>query len=167
VRSGNRLRQCAARGHTQGTIRTIATERENTLCPPADEARELHGPGAASRETDAAAGCKRYFDAIAAHDLDALLDAMTPDYSRQLRDLRRLPDFGAFFKLWCESPGRLCAVISSAVRGNWATVALDLDNALVFARLRLFGGRWLIDSERVTQASKAPARRKEAAPTPR
>lgn len=147
----------------------IATEPESTLCPQTDDAREQHRPTPATsaRETDAAAGCRRYFDAIAAHDIDAVLDAMTADYSRQLRDLRRLPDFSAFFKLWCESQGRLCAVISCAVRGDWATVALDLDTALVFVRLRHLGGRWLIDSERVTQARKAPARRREPAPARR
>jgi hypothetical protein len=107
-------------------------------------------------------GCKSYFDAIAARDLESVLDAMTPDYGRHLRDLRRLPDFDAFFSVWCESQGRFLSVISSAVRRDGATVAFYTDKALVFAKLRRIGGRWLVDSEQVEQARKAMATRPRA-----
>jgi hypothetical protein len=105
-------------------------------------------------DPDTAAGCKRYYDAIAARDLESVLDAMTPEYGRHLIDMRNLPDFGAFFLLWCECQGRLARVISSSVRGDSASVAFETDKAIAFAKLRRIGGRWLIDSEQVKQARK-------------
>ena len=106
-----------------------------------------------------AIGCIRYFNAIAARDLESVLEAMTPEYGRQLTEMRRQPDFGAFFSLWCESQGRLLSLISSSVRGDSASVALDTDTAVVFAKLRRIGGRWLLDSEQLEGARKVSALR--------
>ena len=112
---------------------------------------EIDLPAAMDETHDLAAGCKGYFNAIAARDLEAVLEAMTPDYARQLRDMRRLPEFDALFSLWCAAQGRLISVLSSSIRGDWASAALDTHNAVVLARLRRIGGRWLIDSERIAQ----------------
>ena len=105
-------------------------------------------------DADTAAGCKRYYHAIAARDLEAVLDAMTPAYGRHLSEMRSLPDFGAFFLLWCECQGHLVSVISSSVRGDSATVAIETDKAVAFAKLRRIAGRWLVDSEQVGQVRK-------------
>jgi hypothetical protein len=116
---------------------------------------ERSEPAIQDLDAHPAAGCTRYFRACAARDLEAVLDAMTPEYGRQLSDMRRLPEFDAFFSLWCENQGRLLAVLSTSVYGDCATVAVNTDHTLVFVKLCLIHGCWRIDSERVAVARKA------------
>jgi len=95
------------------------------------------------------ATCRRYFRAIGARDLDAMLDAMTPEYGVHLREMRRLPEFAAFFSLWCENQGSVVSVISSSVNVDVASVVLDTQTAIVRVALLRIGGSWLVDSEQV------------------
>lgn len=121
---------------------------------PTESCTNAQDDGLPMLDPDPATGCKRYFQAIAARDLESVLEAMTPEYGRQLSGMRRLPEFGAFFSLWCESQGRLVSVISSSIRGDCGSAALETDSAVVFAKLRRIGGRWLIDSEQLERARK-------------
>jgi hypothetical protein len=137
------------------------TGTENERHPYFDEEelpRECDGSTTVcAPDPDPATGCRRYFHAIATRDLESVLDAMTPEYGRQLSDVRRLPDFDAFFSVWCESQGRILSVLSSSVRGDSASVAIDTDKAVTFAKLRRISGRWLIASEQVERTRKVAA----------
>jgi hypothetical protein len=135
------------------------TENERRPCLDEEELpRECCGSTTVDApDLDPGTGCRRYFLAIAARDLESVLDAMTPEYGRQLRDIRCLPDFDAFFSIWCESQGRILTVLSSSVRGDCASVAIDTDKAVTFAKLRRINGRWLIASEQVERTRKVSA----------
>ncbi len=100
-----------------------------------------------SQLDDPIAACRRYFDAIVARDLEAVLESMTPEYGGQLRELRRAPDFGAFFSLWCETQGRLVSIVSCTTGGERANAVLDTGETLVRATLRRCADRWLVDAE--------------------
>jgi len=103
--------------------------------------------------------CERYFRAVRARDLEAVLDAMTPNYGRGLRAMRNDPDFPAFFQVWCDTQGRRVTMLASTVDGDAATVLLDAGRALVQMHLVRSAQRWRVDAEDVQLLRNGAGRR--------
>ena len=91
---------------------------------------------------------REYLRAIARRDSDAVLEAMTESYGRQLRALRHTLDFGPLFELWCLSQGDVPAISRCHVDGDRASVEARGRAVLCRADLRWIDGRWRVDAER-------------------
>lgn len=131
-----------------------ATRGADPRC--AADRTETRKPAAADHPVSA---CERYFRAVRARDLEAVLDAMTPNYGRGLRAMRNDPDFPAFFQVWCDTQGRRVSMLASTVDGDEATVLLDAGRALVQMHLRRSAERWRVDAEDVQLLRNGGARR--------
>ena len=126
--------------------------REDAASAAANRAESAPPDAAASRaaaahEAELGAVCERYYRAIGARDADGVIEAMTARYGGQLRQMRQWPEFGAFFRLWCEAQGTLKRVLARQLDGDSGTVLLDLGGELVRVALRRIDARWLVDSE--------------------
>jgi len=106
-------------------------------------ARQLPG-----HDADVLDACARYFRAVAARDVEGVLETMTAHYGNALRQMRQWADFCAFFRLWCEAQGQLKRIISNHADGDTATVLADIGSEVVCLDLRRVDGKWLIDAER-------------------
>jgi hypothetical protein len=101
---------------------------------------------------------REYLSSIAQRDCDAVLEAMTEDYGRQLRALRHTLDFGPLFELWCQSQGDVPAISRCQVEGDRATVEARGRTVWCRADLRWIDGRWRVDAERHEIVKEAPGK---------
>ena len=102
----------------------------------------------AGHDADALDTCARYFRAVAARDVEGVLETMTARHGNALRQMRQWSDFCAFFRLWCEAQGQLKRIISHHADGDTATVLADIGSDVVCLDLRRIDGNWLIEAER-------------------
>ena len=100
-----------------------------------------------SFRTHPAVAWRHYLVAIGNRDVEAVLEAMTVEYSRQLRTLRPTREFGPLFELWCASQPRAVQLVTCVIQGDAATLEGRDGEDLCRIHLRHVDGVWRIGAE--------------------
>lgn len=109
-------------------------------------------PGAdarkAARVADPEHAYRNYLAAIARHDIEAILEAMTEGHAQQLREMRRQRDFGPLFTLWCESQRDRLVITGCRIDADIATLTVRGRSLRGRIDMLWFDGHWRIAGER-------------------
>ncbi len=95
-----------------------------------------------------------YLAAIRRRDIEAVLEAMTDDYGRQWRALRRTRDFGPTFDLWCANQAGEVEITAVYLDGDMAVLESQDGDAFSRIEMHYVDGGWRVAGEQYLRAKR-------------